>query len=338
MLKTIDFPKEALCIKRVYENSRLMKAMADKAVFHETPEKVIQLYGPLVFPMPDEDRPYITGCLVLSMDGRLGYEGSPSSRTLTGSNVLDTSGGLTDLWMLNLVRTYADAILFGSTTLQDEGEFTGHIYDPELQAFRMRHPERFATTPWNVIITRKPGELPWQHPMLTTPHIPVLLVIPEDQQHELDTCPGGRFCYGIIDAGVAGSEMEHLNKLSQYREVEEGQIEPRHLVVTLPPENFADWRLLLPLLRKLGIRQMAVESPYWIWRLMEEKVLDEFFLTYTGAFTGGQSVPGREVTFMPENRPIMELASLHLTDATVLHSRQVLRYDIETQPVIQPMA
>lgn len=329
MLKTIGFPKEALYMNRIYENNQLMKEMANNAAFHETPEKVMELYGPLVFPLPADERPYITGCLVLSMDGRLGYEGSPSSRTLTNSNVLDTSRGLTDLWMLNLVRTYADAILFGSTTLQHEGEFTGHIYDPELQAFRMRHLERFAPTPWNVIITRKPGALPWKHPMLTTPHIPVLLVIPEDQQHALHACPGGEFCYGIIDAAITGSEFSHLDHLSHYQVVEEGQVDPRHLVATLPTKNFADFSLLLPLLRKLGIQQMSVESPYWIWRFMEEKVLDEFFLTYTGAFAGGESVPGREVRFLPDNKPLMELASLHLTDASVMHSRQVLRYGIE---------
>lgn len=328
MLKTIGFPKESLHINLIYANSQLMEEIVTRAAFRETPDKVLELFGPMVFPAPGQARPYITGCLVLSMDGRLGFEGSPSSRTLTSSNALDTSRGLTDLWMLNLVRTYADAILFGSATLQDEGEFTGHIYDPELQAFRLRHRERFAPTPWNVIITRKPGALPWQHPMLTTLHIPVLLVIPENQQHELHTCPGGRFCYGIIDAKSPGSELSQLDHLSHYQVVEEGQVDPRHLVVTLPTNNFADFNLLLPLLRKLGIRQMSVESPYWIWRLMEEKVLDEFFLTYTGAFAGGESVPGREVRFLPNHKPLMELASLHLTDASVLHSRQVLRYNI----------
>lgn len=332
MLKTIGFPKKALFMNRVYENSQLLNVFVEKAAFQETPQKVKEVYGPLVFPAPGDERPYITGCLVLSMDGRLGYEGSPSSRTLTNSNVLDSSAGLTDLWTLNLVRTYADAILFGSTTLQDEGEFTGHVYDPDLQSFRNSHRERFAPTPWNVIITRKPGELPWDHPMLSTPHIPVLLVIPEDQQHDLHTCPGGRFCYGIIDARVAGSELDHLNKLAHYQEVEEGQVDPRQLVITLPADNFADFQLLLPLLRKLGIQQMSVESPYWIWRFMEEKVLDEFFLTYTGAFAGGESVPGREVRFMPEDRPLMELASLHLTGASVLHTRQVMCYEDPLEP------
>ncbi len=326
MLKTISFPKESLSMNRIFENHYLMKEFVDKAAFQEIPDKVKEVYGPLVFPAPGGERPYITGCLVLSMDGRLGFEGSPSSRTLTSSNELDSSAGLTDLWTLNLVRTYADAILFGSTTLQDEGEFTGHVYDPELQLFRNSHRERFAPTPWNVIITRKPEALPWDHPILTTPHIPVLLVIPENKQHMLHTCPGGRFCYGILDARVSGSEVAHVNKLSHYQEVEEGQVDPRHLVITLPSDNFADFHLLLPLLRKLGIQQMSVESPYWIWRLMEEKVLDEFFLTYTGAYAGGESVPGKEVGFIPADRPLMELASLHLTDVTVLHSRQVLRY------------
>lgn len=331
MLKTIDFPYEKLVMERIYENRQLLDRFLQEASFAAVPDKVKEVYGPLIFPSPGDERPYTTGCLVLSMDGRLGFEGSPSSRTLTSSNALDPAGGLTDLWTLNLVRTYADAILFGSATLRDEEEFTGHVYDPELQAFRNHHPERFVSTPWNVMITRNPEGLPWAHPMLTTPHIPVLLVIPKDRQHGLNTCPGGRFCYGVIDGRDEESVGEQADQLSHYQRVEENRVDPRHLVVTLPSANFADFSLLLPVLRRLGIRQMSVESPYWMWRLMQEKVLDEIFLTYTGVFAGGGAVPGREVSFMPGNQPMAELASLHLTGASVLMSRQVLHYRADTQ-------
>ncbi|MDW7670228.1 MAG: hypothetical protein SCK57_05155 [Bacillota bacterium] len=331
MLKNITFSPEDLQIKCVFRNQPLLQKLHEQADFSEVPGKVARLYGPLFFPEAPPERPYLTGCLVLSMDGRLGFGAHPGSRTLTSSNHLDASNGLTDLWMLNLVRTWSDAILFGSATLRDEAEFTGHVYDPDLQAFREAHPGRFVRTPWNVLITRQPETLPWEHPVLSTPQIPVLLVIPENRQEALVRCQGGQFCYGVLNGREALEELVTLDQVAQVLSWDDGRVDPRHLVVTLPEAAFPDFKCLLPLLRRLGIRQMAVESPHWIWRLMDEKVLDEFFLNYTGVYTGGTAVPGSETSFAVNGAPVMELASLHLTSASVLMSRQILRYGQQSE-------
>ena len=326
MLKKIIFSPTSLPLQCIYQNKTILDRVKAASVFSEVPKKVRQLYGPLIFPSAREDRPYLTGCLVTSMDGRLGYDSNPGSRRLTSSNELDPSQGLTDLWILNLVRTWADGILLGSATLRDEKEFTGHIYDPDLQSFREEHPQRFARTPWNILITRHPENLPWDHPVLSTPRIPVLMVIPENQQEALVRCPGGQFCYGVI----SGKEALHLltppAEVHQVLTWQDERVDPRHLAVTLPSDDFPDFDCLLPLLRRLGIRQLTVESPHWIWRLMAEKALDEFFVTHTGVYTGGMQIPGQNVSFTPEEPPVMELASLHLTGSSVLFSRQILHY------------
>lgn len=326
MLKRIRFSPEDLQMECVFQNQPLLEKLRREAGFTQVPAKVAHLYGPLVFPEAPPHRPYLTGCLVLSMDGRLGFSENPGSRTLTAANCLDPSKGLTDLWMLNLVRTWSDAILFGSATLRDETEFSGHVYDPELQAFREAYPGRFARIPWNVLITRQPEKLPWEHPVLSTPQIPVLLVIPENKQEALVRCPGGQFCYGIINGREALEELISMDKIAQVLSWDDDRVDPRHLVVTLPEADFPDFECLMPLLRRLGIRQMAVESPHWLWRLMDEKVLDEFFMTHTGVYTGGTAFPGRKTAFSAKEAPVMELASLHLTGASVLLSRQVLHY------------
>ncbi|SMP65068.1 RibD family protein [Anoxynatronum buryatiense] len=330
MLKKIAFPASQLPLQCLYRNENLLRQMAENADFRQIPEKVERVYGPLLFPAAPPDRPYLTGCLVLSLDGRLGFENEPSSRTLTSANKLDHSQGKTDLWMVNLVRTWADAVLLGTGTLKEEPEFTGHVYDPDLQAFREAHDSRFCRNPWNVMITRRPGDLPWQHPVLSTPQIPVLLVVPGSCRQELVDCPGGRFCYGVIDganpqetAGMAAMSAQMVNR---HLEKDPEGTDPRHVVITLPDDNFPDFHTLLPLLRQLGIRQMAVESPHWIWHLMAEKKLDEFFLTHTGVYAGGNVLPGTGHAFQPASAPQGHLASLHMTPASVLFSRQVLIY------------
>jgi len=330
MLKKIDFPVAQLPMECLYRNELLLKKLNDAADFRHIPAKVEQVYGPLHFPAPLPNRPYLTGCLVLSLDGRLGFENEPSSRTLTSANQLDLSQGKTDLWMVNLVRTWADAVLLGTGTLQEESEFTGHVYDPELQAFREAHNHRFCQIPWNVMITRRPGELPWQHPVLSTPQIPVMLVVPASRRQELVDCPGGRFCYGVIDGGnpqeTGAMEVLSAERVNRLLEKDPGGVDPRHLMITLPDKGFPDFHLLLPLLRQLGVRQMTVESPHWIWQMMAEKVLDEFFLTHTGVYTGGGVLPGTRHVFQSHSAPQSQLASLHMTPASVLFSRQLMVY------------
>ena len=317
MLKTISFPEKSLQLQCLYENETILEQL--KSEFAAVSDKVRNVYGPIMFPEPPHGRPYLTGCLALSMDGRTGYETDTSSRTLIQSNRLDKTDGLTDLWMVNLVRSYADAILLGSTTLNEEPDFTGHIYDPDLQAFRMSHPDRFRQVPWNVLITRRPADLPWEHPVLTTPEIPVLLIVPEMQKDALVRCPGHQFCYLMIDGTQPLDNFAPT--LPPVSDI------PRHLVVTLPELKFPDWDYLFPLLRILGVRQMSIESPHWITKLMADRLLDEFFLTYTGVYTGGSQTTGQAFQFKPADAPVVNLASLHLSGTSVLMTRQIMQYN-----------
>ena len=325
MLKTISFPEEKITMQCVYRNKPLLEELRQRAAFTAVADKVTRVYGPLVFPEQPEERPYLTGCLVMSMDGRLGFDKHPGSRMLIGANPLDPSGGMTDLWMVNLLRSYADAVLLGSGTLLDEPDFSGHIYDTSLQNFRKYHAHRYAPVPWNVVITRRPEQLPWHHPVLSTQEIPVLLVIPADMRETLRGCPGGLFCHQIIDGNnsLTGFQEDRESGRVDTGTVMRGGTDFRHLVVTLPADHFPDGKRLMGVLRELGIRQMSVESPYWIWQFMGAGFLDEFHLTQTGVYAGGTQIPGMKELFVPGQAPVVRLASLHLTGPSVLMSRQV---------------
>ncbi len=169
-------------MKRIYENKASLNETKKQSGNVVTSKKIDENYGKLFFPdiFDKETRPYFTGSMILSLDGRMGFEDDPSSRTLAKSNKEDPTQGLADLWMVNVLRTFADAIILGSATLHAEPEFTGHVYDPDLQQYRMKIPNRYRPVPWNVLITRTPEKLPWEHPVLIHEAIPVLMIIPTD--------------------------------------------------------------------------------------------------------------------------------------------------------------
>ncbi|SDY77999.1 hypothetical protein [Tindallia californiensis] len=322
MLKTCIFEADDIKMNKVYENHKCFEDMDKHQKQQNLCSKINQHYGRLFFPdhISERGRPYFTGSLILSMDGRMGFMNDPSSRTLAKANIEDPTEGMADLWMVNVLRTYADAVLLGTTTLHAEPEFTGHVYDPELQQYRLERSERFAPVPWNIIITREPEKLPWNHPVLNTPEIPVLMIIPGDKTKNMEWCAENNFCYELIrmDYPFEGFEGDSLNSSQK-----DGQT---HLVAALPEVGFPDWKLVMKLMGLLKIKQVAVESPYWIYELIQEKVMDEVFTTQTGVYAGGSLVPGKNQPFHSTQAPQLELASIHMTGNNVMMMRQRLKY------------
>jgi riboflavin biosynthesis pyrimidine reductase len=70
-------------------------------------------YGPLGFPSPPATRPWIYSNFVQSLDGIVSFKGKHAS----GS---DISQSREDRWLMDLLRTFADAVLLGVNTLVEE--------------------------------------------------------------------------------------------------------------------------------------------------------------------------------------------------------------------------
>ena len=80
------------------------------------------LYGPLGFPPPPPDRPWIYSNFVQTLDGIASWKG----RFPRGS---DISQSAEDRWLMDLLRAHADAVLLGVNTLLEERSAiaaTGH--------------------------------------------------------------------------------------------------------------------------------------------------------------------------------------------------------------------
>jgi riboflavin biosynthesis pyrimidine reductase len=96
-----------------------------------------QLYGPLGFPQPPADRPWIFSNFVQSLDGIVSLKGAHAA----GS---DISQSPEDRWLMDLLRAHADAVLLGINTLREEKQVSQkrprgpvfRIMDPALRALR----------------------------------------------------------------------------------------------------------------------------------------------------------------------------------------------------------
>ena len=95
-------------------------------------------YGPLGFPSPPPDRPWIFSNFVQSLDGIVSFKGSHPSGA-------DISHSPEDRWVMDLLRAHADAVILGINTLVEETR-TGtrprgpvfRIVDADLERLRQK--------------------------------------------------------------------------------------------------------------------------------------------------------------------------------------------------------
>lgn len=146
------------------------------------PAELQGTYGSLRFPIPQE-RPYVIGNLVTSLDGvvSLGIPGQASGKEISGFNMHDRL-------LMGLLRAAADAVVTGAVTIRTS---PGHVLTPD-HAFpsmagayqQLRSALGKAETPLNVVVSGS-GEL---GPDLTilVGEVPALVVTTEAGAHRLE--------------------------------------------------------------------------------------------------------------------------------------------------------
>ncbi len=215
-------------------------------------------YGPLGFPEPPADRPWVYANFVQSLDGITSFLG----RHFAGS---DISQSKDDRWLMDLLRAHADAILTGSTTLLEERNARGadsrgivfRVVDPEIQELRKKlglAAER------NLIVTGR-GELPWQ---------------------ELKLFDGGQIEPGIVTTEAGAKKLGAL---------------PSHIALVVAGEGpLVDFPLALRKLRsEFGVRRLLCEGgPTLYGSLARADLVDEKFLTISPLEVGQLVPPGQE--------------------------------------------
>lgn len=313
-LPNIEFPIDKVKLNPIFKNNyRLadIKKMTSKV---KVPRKVLEGYGAIYFPEAPVDRPYIYSSMILSLDGKIAFEKEEKSSNISKGNFLDLDGGLADLWLLNVLRTYTDGIVFGTKTLCVEENITGHIYDEELAKERVTTLGKKQPIPWNIVITRTGKKLPLKHKIFNHKEIPLCIA----------TTPEG-FSYlmqNIDREYVVLSKNSNKEQLTQEELLSDHKI----LFIVTGQEKTINHSDMLYLFKSIGIERLLIESPTIMYNFMKEKVLDEAFVNYSGIYVGGSISLGYNQPFDIEAYPTVDILSIHLHEPSFLYTRQKFIY------------
>lgn len=221
-------------------------------------------YGPLGFPEPPEDRPWIFSNFVQTLDGIASLRGYHSSGA-------DISQSEEDRWLMDLLRAHADAVLLGVNTLIDDAghDGRGHIYrveDPSLIELRKqlgRGRER------NLFVTGAAS---------------------------LDLA-----AFRVFEAGEDVEAMILTTREGKAR-LEQKQTHPHVKIIEAGEGKFVDLPQAMRRLRQMGIRYLLCEGgPTLNGHMARAGLIDERFITIS-PLEVGQIIPDQQPRTLAEER------------------------------------
>lgn len=317
-LPTFHFPTEDIKLNILLRQEQAL-AEIKAASADVVPNKVQEVYGELYLPEPPEHRPYTFASIVLSSDGKMAFTDDPQGPLIAGNNMLDRAGGKADFWMLNLLRAYSDASLIGARTLQAEPEGTSHVFCEELARARTEVMGKPTEYPVNLVVSFDGTDIPLDHKLFTSGQVRVMIGTSPAGGAYLDrNMRQEHLCFGPYTAPEQ-VDIDEINAALAAR--------PQAIPVFLTGTGAApDSQTLLYLLRQLGIRKLCIESPSYMWHLIENKAMDEMFINYSMVFAGGPMAMGVQRPFSATAHPHSELLLLAAHRNNFIFTRQKLRY------------
>lgn len=276
----------------------------------ETVRKV--LGEPFRFQGHELRRPFIYNSVVTSIDGKIAFLDAPEGPLIASKNDYDPMGALTDWWLLNLLRSSADAILFGANTLRSEPTATGHIYDQSLEDARIAR--GLSPVPINVIPTLDGTDIPFDHKEFTCGEIPVVFytvlnALDRLKEHFPD----------IVVLGPYGSPDDVT--------FDEFVVDPsKKYAMICGHGHLPNPHIAMRMLHKMGIKRLLVESPMMTHLLLEERLMDELFINISCLYVGGDalSIGKRGNSFTSKRHPHTELIHLSMHSPHFMYTRHRL--------------
>jgi riboflavin biosynthesis pyrimidine reductase len=216
------------------------------------PPELARLYGRLEFP-PHPGRPYVFGNFVTSLDGVVALNSAE-----VGSGGGEISGyNVQDRLVMGLLRAIADAVVVGAGTLRavpDHLWTSRVIYSPLEEAYReLRTSLGKTEPPLNVIVTAR-GMLDLSLPVFQSGEVPVLVVTSESGARHL------REQAAVVGVPISVAEGD-------------GEIRAAAVLEAVTRERACD--LIL-----------TEGGPQLLGQFLEERLLDELFLTLSPQVTG----------------------------------------------------
>lgn len=318
-------PKDNLKINMVYRDEAALAALKEASSEQVSLPDVSAYYTDIFFPKAPEDRPYTFSSIVLSSDGKMAYQDNPAGPLVAKNNFLDPDGSLGDFWVLNVLRSYADGIIVGANTLAKEPGVTCHVYDADLTEQRKQALGK-TYQPVGVVVSFDATDIPFDHYTFNVdPAEEYKLVIntsPDGMAYIKANSPLKHIFWGPF---TSKEQIDAFDFGALYQDFD---VFP---VIVTGEGNRPDSALLLYALRKLGLMKLCVESPSYCAHLLQNQMLDEYFINYSMVFVGGTTTPGHMTPYSYLDHPHAELLNLGMHKSNFMFTRQRLRYGVSMQ-------
>lgn len=302
----LEFPRNKVTSKTCFKDEDLLGSVHSQGNPDEFLPKVAETYGKIIFPY-GKQFPYVFGSIALSMDGKMAYPDNLDGDMLVHSNTLNPDGALADFFILNFLRAYSDAVLIGTRSMKAEANEWITIYDDELILDRKAHFPEKEEQPFTIVSSKDGTDLPFDHLLFHQDKIPVLVFTSPEGYEHIHTHAGNDFYL-----------LDQVTKQNIYKN-------PGKCPVVVSGEG-CDTNLVefFRKMKKAGINHIMIESPTMMWLLMKEKLLNEFFITYTSIFIGGKYSPGYFSAFTFDDHPQSRVAQMNHHGSSYFFTRQVL--------------
>lgn len=314
---SIEFDEKKVTSSTCYINEELLSEINSESDTSKYLPKVEKTYGKLSFPNGKE-YPYSFASIALSMDGKMAYPERPEGPLVAISNRLNPDGALTDFYILNFLRAYSDLIIQGSNTLKAEEDLWNVVFDKDLVEERVKYLGKKTEHPGTVIITLDGTDIPLEHQLFSQNKLPLCIFTTTRGAKYLEEKGDGKFKHvlNLVD-GDSGEKLSGIiNSVSDVISV-----------ISADSGSGTDLKLFMRSLKLAGVNQVIVESPTITWLMMKEKIMNEYFLTHTTTFIGGQLSPGWNMPFSFDNHPHAEILQLNNHKSSFIYTRQAIRYD-----------
>jgi riboflavin biosynthesis pyrimidine reductase len=244
---------------------RRFEVLFDNAERNPLAHPAFEIYGPLGFPEPPPERPWIFSNFVQTLDGIASLRGYQSAGA-------DISQSAEDRWLMDLLRAHADAVLLGVNTLVDDAATQGsrgHVYRIEDESLLDLRAQVGRGEECNIFVTGAAT---------------------------LDLA-----AFRVFEAGEAVRPMILTTRQGRAR-LEQKHTHPHVKILEAGEGKFVDLPRAMGMLRQMGIRYLLCEGgPTLNGYMSRAGLIDERFLTVS-PLEVGQLIPEEQPRTPAEQR------------------------------------
>jgi riboflavin biosynthesis pyrimidine reductase len=315
---TLDFPIDTIKQTPLMKNAAELEKIKRISPDHDTLTKVRDVYGEVYFPPAPENRPYTFASIVVSVDGKIAFMDDQQGPLISSKNLLDPEGGFSDFWVLNMLRSYADAVIIGAKTMAREPDMTAACFDAELADARIPLMGKEDLCPTHIVVSFDGTDIPLDHKLFEIDGRVIVATSPNGMKYLRE-----HMKKDIIEIGPFSSEKEvMMTDICSQIEAAPDSI----IVIATGVESSPDGKLLLGILRGLNITRLLIESPSYMTYLMSIGAMDEMFINYSTVFVGGSVGFGAFQHFTSDNHPHSEFLQINIHGNNFLYTRQKIVY------------